>query len=78
MNANKDLERFKQSFIEGYIDKLLDRLLDLRNTVKRATSFDEVKSLMEQEQLFLENEFGIKTTKKRSRNKKVKQKEEES
>jgi len=63
MNSNSDLEQFKENFTKGYIDKYLDRLLDLRNAIKKATSFDEVKVLMEREQSFLKSEFGEKPTK---------------
>jgi len=59
MSEEKELEQFKQEFIQGYVDTYLDRLLDLRNKVKVATSFDEIRTLMEKEQEFLCNEFGV-------------------
>ena len=59
MSEEKELEQFKQEFTQGYIDPYLDRLLDLRNKVKVATSFDEIRMLMEKEQEFLCKEFGV-------------------
>jgi len=59
MSEEKDLEQFKQQFVEGYIDPYFDRLLDLRNAIKKAESFDEIRDLMEKEQDFLRREFGL-------------------
>jgi len=59
MSEDEELEQFKQEFTKQYIDTYLDRLLDVRNAVKKATSFDEVKELMEKEKKWLEEEFGL-------------------
>lgn len=57
--SEEELEQFKQEFTKQYIDAYLDRLLDVRNAVKKATSFDEVQELMEKEKKWLEEEFGL-------------------
>ena len=59
MSEDEELEQFKQEFTKQYIDAYLDRLLDVRNAVKKATSFEEVQELMEKEKKWLEDEFGL-------------------
>ena len=62
MSEDEELEQFKQEFTKQYIDAYLDRLLDVRNAVKKATSFEEVQELMEKEKKWLEDEFGLSLT----------------
>ncbi len=59
MVDDKNLAQFKQSFIEGYIDTSLDRLLDLRNAVKDAKSYVEVKALLDAEQAYMKRYYNI-------------------
>lgn len=46
---NKELEEFKENFIKGYIDPYLDRLLDLRNIIKRAQTYEEITTALDNE-----------------------------
>ena len=46
---NDELEQFKGDFFRDYIDRYLDRLLDLRNTIKKAKTYDEISVAIEGE-----------------------------
>jgi hypothetical protein len=63
MVDEKNLEQFKKDFTEGYIDTSLDRLLDLRNALRRAASTEEVRALMNAEQVFVMNFYGLEKKK---------------
>ncbi len=56
---DKTLEQFKNDFIKGYVDSSLDRLLELRTSVKKATSFDEVRRAMTAEQTWAKRYYGV-------------------
>ncbi|MBU2395811.1 MAG: hypothetical protein KKH70_20950 [Gammaproteobacteria bacterium] len=63
MVDEKNLEQFKNDFTEGYINTSLDRLLDLKNALRKATSTEEVRTLMNAEQAFVMNFYGLERKK---------------
>ena len=63
MAEDKDLEQFKEEFTKGYIDPHIDHLLDLRNVIKYATSYDDVRAAITQERASIVRELGLEEVK---------------
>lgn len=53
----EDFEEFKKRVIHEYVDAFLDRLLDLRNTIKRAKTVEELTAVLVGEKEFLTKMF---------------------